>query len=151
MREVVVERVTALSKIGYLDRLVEASVRDGRRMLVRLVADYDAGTNRFDRPGERLVVARREGRLIGIVGLNVDPFLDDARVARIRRLFVDPAERRRGVARALIQALLVDASVCFDRVRVRAGTAEAGPFYDALGFERVDEADATHALGLGAS
>jgi len=59
--------------------------------------------------------------------------------AEILRLAVDPAERRRGLARALVETGLerlrrAGVSVC--HLEVRAGNQGAIAFYEALGFAR---------------
>lgn len=51
------------------DALLEAARAEGFRALDRLVDDWQAKTNRFDRLGEALFVARSAGALIGIGGL----------------------------------------------------------------------------------
>lgn len=56
--------------------------------------------------GETMFLAERDGRVIGIlrcVESLASPLLDPARYAYISSVFVDPAERRTGVLRALLR------------------------------------------------
>jgi GNAT superfamily N-acetyltransferase len=78
--------------------------------------------------------------------LNRDPYVDDASVGRIRHVYVLERERRRGVARALVERLLAHAAGRF-RV-VRLSTGEAASFYESLGFARVEGEHVTHVMVL---
>jgi N-acetylglutamate synthase-like GNAT family acetyltransferase len=79
-------------------------------------------------------------------GLNVDPYVDDSTVGRLRHLYVHPDHRRRGVAAALVDRCLVDAGETFARVRLRTSSPVADAFYRSIGFEAIDDEDATHAV-----
>jgi GNAT superfamily N-acetyltransferase len=119
-----------------LTAFVTASEAEGHAMVRRLVSNWSR--NRFDRPGE--VALHTQG---AVGGLNVDPYLDDPSVARVRHLYVHPDHRGQGLATALVRFLQGHASgFGFDRVRVR--TDEAGAFYERLGFTATDAANATH-------
>lgn len=50
------------------------SMAEGFNMLRRLEDNWLSGHNRFDRPGEKLIGASVEGFIIGVCGLNIDPF-----------------------------------------------------------------------------
>ena len=58
--------------------------------------------NRFDRAGEALFGGRIDGQLVGICGLNVDPYAADDGIGRVRHLYVWSIHRRLGVGRALV-------------------------------------------------
>ncbi|MGH6815785.1 MAG: GNAT family N-acetyltransferase [Hyphomicrobiaceae bacterium] len=121
---------------------------EGFRFIARLEDDWASGANRFAKPGERLVAATAERRPIGIGGLNRDPFASEARVGRLRHLYVYPAWQRQGVASAIVAELPRDASMDFDRVRLRSYDAAVAAFYVGLGFVDITEAEATHSLLL---
>jgi GNAT superfamily N-acetyltransferase len=129
-----------------IDALEAESVRTGFGMVARLRSGWESGANRFQGDGEILVGAFRGGRLIGTAGLNRDPYVDDASVGRIRHVYVLERERRRGVARALVERLLAHAAGRF-RV-VRLSTGEAASFYESLGFARVEGEHVTHVMVL---
>lgn len=114
----------------------------------RLVEDWEEGSNRFDQPGEVVLEARLGPRLVGVGGLNQDPYIDDPAVGRIRHLYVSPNARRLGVGRSLVLALVGEARATFRRVRLRTTQPLASDFYQALGFHQCTERDATHVLCL---
>jgi GNAT superfamily N-acetyltransferase len=129
--------------------LIAESEREGWRFVRRLADEWADGTNGFDRPGEALFVARLEGSLIGVCGLNADPYTADETTGRVRRLYVLRAHRGRGVGRLLVRAVLAAATGRFQRLRVRTESAEAGRLYQRLGFQPVaGVADCTHTLEL---
>lgn len=113
-------------------------------MLERLVLEWDSGTNRFAAPGEALFLVHRFGRIVGSCGLNRDPFAGGAEAGRLRRLYVHPAERRRGFGGLLVGLALASARPGFSRVRLRTDRAQAARFYEELGFRRASSPDATH-------
>lgn len=129
--------------------LRQAADSEGFRLVARLVDEWEDGSNRFDRPGEVLVEARLESTLAAVGGLNQDPYLDDPRIARIRHVYVLPEHRGSGIGRLLVGELVDRARAGFDRVRLRAGPADASAFYEAIGFAPTrDEPDCTHDLTL---
>ena len=128
-----------------LGELVEVSLADGYDFVLRLQREWDDGANRFDQPGEVLLEARLGARLVGMGGLNRDPYVDDPRIGRIRHVYVHPEARRSGVGRALLEALVAHAHGSFQRVRLRTYSEDADRFYESLGFVSSGrEADATH-------
>ena len=131
--------------------LVEESLGRSFGALERLDRAWRAGTNRFARDGEGLWAATVGDRLVGVCGLNVDPYVEDPRVARVRHLYVALSHRRRGVGRALVEAALARARTRFRRVRLRTNDPGAARFYAALGFGQAppsDAASATHVLDV---
>ena len=146
----VIERVTG-APAGTLDDLLVESEREGSRFVRRIVDEWAAGTNRFDRPGEALFAARLGDRLIGVCGLNVDPYAAAANVGRVRRLYVLSAYRRIGAGRQLVLAVLEAARGRFDVLHLRTTNPVAAQLYESLGFRPSPEtADYTHVLTLGA-
>ena len=130
-----------------LEDLRNESLREGFGHVARLCEDWASGFNRFNAPGEALFVALAGNEIVGVCGLNCDPYTCDARVGRIRRLYVARAHRRRGVGRALLNAVVTHARAHFKVLRVR--TEEAGKFFSAQGFGFVTlEAETTHVLEL---
>ena len=67
----------------------------GFRFLDRLVNEYKNGTNNFNKPSEALYgVYTHEGILIGIGGLNIDPYTKGQKVGRVRRFYISKKIRK---------------------------------------------------------
>jgi len=126
--------------------LSDEAWRDGYAYVERMIHDWKSGANRFDGPGERLVGAFENEKLIGFCGLNRDPYTSE-NAGRIRHLYVSLDHRHLGIARALVNRTLDGDASLFSRIRLRA-TPASRSFYELLGFEPVDEAEATHAKRL---
>ena len=143
---VTIVRITDL-ELNALQESREESLREGFQFLERLCKEWASGDNRFEASGEALFVAVAKDHIVGICGLNRDPYACDPRAGRVRRLYVAPAYRRQGVGQALLESVVTHARGHFSLLRVR--TEAADRFYTAHGFRRVDsEADVTHVLEL---
>src|SRR4051794_11823181 len=97
-----IERVETLP-LDRMDPLVAEADARGFRALARLVDGWRSGRNRFDRPGEALFLAREDGTVVGVCGLNVDPYLGDPAVRRVRHLYVAVGHQRQGIGTGLIR------------------------------------------------
>jgi len=128
--------------------LVAESEHAGLRLVRRLVDEWRDGTNRFDRAGEALFGAWVDGRLVGVCGLNVDPYARDPKVGRVRHLYVLVDSRRLGVARALMAETLAAARGRFPTLRLSTSNPAAAKLYESLGFHPVTEDHCTHLLSL---
>jgi len=115
----------------------------------RLVTDWSSGANTFNRPGECFMGAFAAERLVGVGGLNIDPYLDRADAGRLRHVYVLGDWRRRGIGRMLVNRLLAEARRSFAEVRLRTDTDDAAGFYMRCGFRPADDAGASHTLTLG--
>ena len=130
-----IQQITALPK--EMCTLAAAAKADGHRNIETLVREFESGENRFGNCGEGLFLAYDAGILIGIGGVNVDPFESPLRVARVRRLFVALDTRRRGVATALMQHIEDLARVHFARIQLFTDSEVAGRFYVSRGYAPV--------------
>jgi GNAT superfamily N-acetyltransferase len=143
--------VTRLSSItaDIFVPLVAESEREGWQFVRRLKTDWETGSNRFDQPGEALFAAWVDGILVGVCGLNADPYTLDQSVGRVRRLYVLREFRGRGIGRNLVQAVIQSAGDRFRSLRVRTESFAAGRLYERLGFvSLVGVAECTHTLTL---
>ena len=98
-----------------LDALIAESEHEGLGFVRRRAEEWTSGVNRFDRPGEVLFVARLAEQVVGVCGLNVDPYATGPNVGRVRHLYVLAARRRLGVGRRLVAEV------------VQVGRMELGP------------------------
>jgi GNAT superfamily N-acetyltransferase len=129
--------------------LLIESLAEGVEFLPRLRYEWDSGKNRFDRPGEILLGAYWGALLVGVCGLNVDPYTTEKEVGRIRHLYVMPNHRRRGIGQQMMGMILGAARRTFRLVRLRTDSKYAARFYERLGFREVSCVDAcTHVLNL---
>lgn len=128
--------------------LKDESRLDGYWMLVTLAEGWANGSNRFLKRGEVLYGAWQGRDLVGVCGLNVDPYLGDRSQGRVRHLFVSAAHRRNGLGRMLVEAIIDRARQHFSVLNTRA-PRQAFPFYERLGFQRVEEQEfVTHRMML---
>jgi ribosomal protein S18 acetylase RimI-like enzyme len=143
-----VERVSA-APADCLEALVAESEQQGFGFVRRLVEEWSAGTNRFDRPGEVLFVARVRGDVVGVCGLSVDPYAGDPAVGRVRHLYVLVSHRRSGIGEQLVADVVAAARGRFARLHLRTTNATAARLYERLGFRRTAAArDRTHSLDV---
>ena len=129
--------------------LVAAADREGHAFMRRLQDEWDGGANRFDRAGEALFGAFAGERLVGVGGLNRDPYANADGVGRLRHLYVMPDMRRSGVGRMLVERIVAEAKAGFSLLRLRTLSADAAAFYRRLGFVEIDEDTATHMMRIG--
>lgn len=118
-------------------------------------ADWEPYLSRIADVGERagrttILVAVDDGRLLGSLTLELAGRVRDDdehrpladREAHIRMLGVDPAVRRRGVARALMteaELLARDAGKSFITLNTTKRMRAAQTMYEGLGYERTDD------------
>src|SRR5882762_6981156 len=145
---VAVERLPDLQP-ERLAPLIAESERHGLRFVRRLANEWASGVNRFDRPGEALFVARSSTDVVGVCGLNIDPYAAQPKVGRVRHLYVLSAHRRRGIGEQLVTRIIETARGRFERLRLSTSNPEAARLYERLGFHpRADGAHCTHALEM---
>ncbi|MBB4291857.1 GNAT superfamily N-acetyltransferase [Rhizobium leguminosarum] len=126
--------------------LESAARQEGYRHITRLVDEWAAGDIRFERDGERLLSAYVGEALAGIGGMTVQGAMSGA--LRMRRFYISPAMRRRGIGRMLAPALLEHARSSCSIVTVHAGNDGAAKFWESLGFPANGRDGHTHRLDL---
>jgi GNAT superfamily N-acetyltransferase len=135
--------------IGQLHALVAEANEEGLLFLNRLVDDWRSGANWFDQIGEALFLAYRQHKLLGVCGLNVDPYAQDRTVGRVRHLFVRRAARRTSIGRLLLETVVAEAKGRFRQLRLKTNSADADAFYRRMGFHRIRNSEhATHCVSL---
>jgi GNAT superfamily N-acetyltransferase len=145
--QVKISKVDILSK-QKLYPLLDESKAMGFRFIERLITEWESGANCFEKHGEAFFVAKDNERLIGICGLNADPYSENPHVGRVRHLYVLSKERRKGVGRMLVNSVIEQAQKYFTCLRLKASD-ESFHFYSALGFIVVyGDKNCTHLLNL---
>lgn len=128
-----------------IGELRSESEREGYNLVDKLISDFKSGENKFDKKGECLIVCEAGNKMVGICALGIDP-LNSAR-GRIRRLYVLPQYRNKGVGRKLVTELVDYSRKYFKAVSVNMGKLHISKFYEGLGFKRYDkEPGITHLL-----
>ena len=133
----IVDRLPA----GLADMRAEASA-EGYRFLERLLHEWEAGVTRFDRDGEALLAAHVDQELAAIGGRTHDPVL--VGTLRLRRFYVRPSFRRRGVGRALAEMLIEQPRSAGRPIVVHAARGSSD-FWEALAFVTDARDGHTHA------
>ena len=128
------EQITLL-ELAALDHLVEESLAQQFRFVERLVKEYRSGFNCFNKAGEILITASLKERVIGIAGLNQNPYVDDPEIGRLRHLYVESNWRRRGVGSLLVSQIVKEADRHYQLLTLRTDAVEADQFYQQLGFK----------------
>jgi GNAT superfamily N-acetyltransferase len=131
-----------------LNELLVESMLEGFRHITRLVEDYTNGTNRFDHNDEALFLCLLDNRVIGICGLNRDPYYGDG-VGRVRRLYILKEFRRLNIGSKLTKAVIQRAGNYYRRLVLKTDNPKASKFYKTLGFNEVlGDEKITHYLEL---
>jgi GNAT superfamily N-acetyltransferase len=73
--------------------------------------------------------------VVGIGGLNRDPYFNDSKVGRLRHLYVESVWRRHGIGRLLATQLIHEANQHYQLLTLRTDTSAADEFYQELGFK----------------
>lgn len=124
--------------------LAPAAAAEGIRTIDVVLDEWETDKNRFSRSGEALLVARVDGELAGIGGMTRDR--DVAEALRMRRFYILPDFRRLGLGRTMAERLLASARDHTRLVTLRAGSQEAGRFWERLGFVAVPLETHTHEM-----
>ena len=141
-------RITRLD-LKAIQPLVDENTAEGWLFLGKAVLAYEDGRNRFENPGEALFMAELQGRPIGLGGLNIDPYLGDTRIGRVRHVHVLKAHRAQGVGHMLLASIIDEARKNFKLLTLRTTNPVADKFYRKLGFVNLPSINnATHHLQL---
>ncbi|WP_458462450.1 GNAT family N-acetyltransferase [Paenibacillus sp.] len=130
--------------------MLAESSSEGFRHIERLIHEYETGINTFEQEDEALFECRMHDKVVGICGLNRDPYSEVNDTGRIRRLYVMREFRRHGVGRSLMDAVIQKAENHYARLVLYTDQSVAGSFYHNLGFREVTSMEKiTHVLELG--
>lgn len=134
-------------KLEEIEDLVELSLAEGYLFLERLVNEWISGENRFNKGNENLYQIKIDGKVIGIGGINKNPYTDDEKNGRIRHFYIHPKYRRKGIGTELIKTILRNQD--YEKITLRTDKEEASKFYESIGFIRIkDSITDTHEIVL---
>jgi GNAT superfamily N-acetyltransferase len=132
-------RCIARLPIGFEGLSADAEA-DGYRHVRRLAAEFETTPEMF----HAVLAGFIDGALAGIGATTDEPQPASEPAWRMRRLYVHRGLRRRGVARAIVAALLEDAANNVRMVTVHAGNDSAARFWQAIGFQQATGKAWTH-------
>ncbi|PEA44609.1 GNAT family N-acetyltransferase [Bacillus wiedmannii] len=131
------------------DFLVQESKEEGFNFLIRLISEYENKINIFNKTGECLYGIFQEEKLIGIGGLNEDPYSENNKIGRVRRFYIVKEYRRKGLGRLLLVRIISDAKKHFNIVVLNTDTVQGDKFYTSSGFVKgIKFVGASHYLNL---
>ncbi|MGZ7149094.1 GNAT family N-acetyltransferase [Bacillus sp. BC08] len=116
------------------DYLVQESKEEGFNFLEKLISEYENKINTFNKTGECLYGIFQGEKLIGIGGLNEDPYTENNKIGRLRRFYISKDYRRIRLGNLLLNRLLSHAEKYFKVVVLHTDTKQGGAFYTANGF-----------------
>lgn len=133
-----------------LVRLNDFAKSENINVVSNLISSWSDDKSFFGEIGEGLWIARttESDEVIGVGGITICPARPECR--RVRRFYISPQWRRRGVATAL-------ANKCIERAKSAgvstvtchaAASAMAPSFWESIGFEPVADSDITHLMHL---
>ncbi|HXJ00167.1 MAG TPA: GNAT family N-acetyltransferase [Micropepsaceae bacterium] len=114
--------------------LRQSAVNEGWHHLDRLAEDWNRGALRYDASGEALLAAYENGVVGAIGAVCIEPNPADGPARRMRRFYVGPQFRRRGVGRTLATALIQQGWAAAPLLTVHASKPESIAFWESLGF-----------------
>lgn len=134
--------------VNMLEDLARDARQDGFRFVKRTIDEWLLRINEFSKPGESMNGILVDGSIVAIGGLNVDPYLDDDSICRVRHVYVHRDHREKGYSKIILKRIIRDAKKKFRKIRLSTTSEIAAKLYQDLGFSEVKEHKATHAMNL---
>jgi GNAT superfamily N-acetyltransferase len=136
------------SNISLIQTLADEASSEGYSFVQRTIDEWKNNVNIFAKLGEILFGIFLAENCIGIGGLNVDPYINDPDIGRIRHVYISQAHRRKGIATFLLKRLISFASNYFQTIRLFTNNPDASSFYESLGFIHSSGIKVSHILRL---
>ena len=127
-----------------INSLLNESRTSGYDFIQRTIDDWYSGVNKFSKPGEKLWGLVLATDLIAIGGINLDPYVEDINIGRVRHLYIKEAYRRKGYATLLMNAIIDEGRQHFTVLRLFTDNPAASEFYGTLGFEKINGFKVSH-------
>lgn len=123
--------------------IVLESESEGFRFVRRLVNEYASGGNNFSAEGEALFAVRRNGVLIGVGGVNVQPG-GDSSVGRLRHVYISKSARGLGFGKKLISVIESHSRPYFNKLVLFTNFENSIGFYEYLNYRPVNLPKVSH-------
>lgn len=133
LKDMHIQQIENLMKYEF-KYLVQESKEEGFKFLKKLINEYENELNTFNKSGECLYGIFQGEKLIGIGGLNADPYTENNKIGRLRRFYIAKYYRRIGLGKLLLNKLLSHAEKYFKVVVLHTDTKQGDVFYTANGF-----------------
>jgi len=131
-----IEKVDQLPFPGFSNLLTE-SLTEGYNFVQRLTHEWESGKNRFAQKSEGLYKISMKEQVVGIGGINRDPYSEPNYFGRLRRFYIMSAYRGQGIGGVLLKEILRRHENKFDAIVLRTDNEMAGLFYEKHGFVAV--------------
>lgn len=131
-----IKEIPDINKVD-LAEILEESQALGYGMIERLIRNWSCGENNFGKENEAFFSYEIEGRVVGVGGVNEEPYLKIKEYGRMRHLYVLMGWRRKGVGGAIVDATIDFARTHYTLMTLMTpndGSADA--FYEAKGFRK---------------
>jgi GNAT superfamily N-acetyltransferase len=129
-----------------IESLIQISEKEGFNFLSRMRNKWNTEESQFDKTGEAYFGYFINEKLVGVGGINQDPYQPGTSTGRVRHFYVHPEFRRKGIGAAILKKVVRVGCEYFNRLRLRTLNPEANHFYEAFGFSQVLDESATHEL-----
>ncbi|OPD55822.1 GNAT family N-acetyltransferase [Bacillus anthracis] len=133
LKDMHIQQIENLMKYEF-KYLVQESKEEGFKFPKKLINEYENELNTFNKSGECLYGIFQGEKLIGIGGLNADPYTENNKIGRLRRFYIAKDYRRIGLGKLLLNKLLSHAEKYFKVVVLHTDTKQGDVFYTANGF-----------------
>lgn len=136
-----IEDVTQLP--ADIQALGKKAQSEGYSFINRMIEEFENGLNRFDHDGEFLLMVYDNQKLIGCGGLNQQKAEDDdpRKIGRLRRFYILPKYRKKGIGKILLQHLEKRAVKNFSALCLKTDTQSAAHFYQKMNYVHVENYD----------
>ncbi len=135
-------------RIDFIEDLARESELEGFGFVRRTLLEWNSGKNNFSKRGESFYSVFCGDECVAIGGLNVDPYIDDPTIGRVRHLYVSNKHRRKGIATLLLQEIIKAAEGNFQQVRLFTPSIVASQLYEKFGFIQSSKAHESHVMTI---
>jgi len=144
-----IKKITDIRSAG-LDQILTESQKNGYGMIERLITEWESGATDFSGENEAYFAYEKHGEVLGVGGINEEPYLRIKEYGRMRHLYVLKKWRRKGVGREIVSATIEFAKDHYNLMTLmtpKDGSADV--FYESLGFKKCDSLErVSHTLIL---
>lgn len=129
------------SNIDSIIPLKGEAVKDGTKLVGKMVDEWKSGENKFFKRGEKAWGLFIDEECIAFAGINIDPYLEgnDGSVGRVRHVYVNQKYRGQGLSKVLVKIVLDHAKNYFKVVRLSTNNPIARHLYESFGFTDTGE------------